>query len=259
MHPADERLRLVSWRDLVVLNRWECLWEVALPLPWLALSLVAYGAGWWPLGMLGSFFFFLTGLRLSHNSQHHALGIGKRGHDLVLGVLSGLMLASMHAVRVTHLQHHKRCLQDDDVEAGHVHLPWWRAILYGPLFLVRMHISAWRLGSAHSRRWIAGELVIVVLVLLATPWCETLQWHALAMMSGECLTAFFAVWIVHHGCDADHHIARTQRGWYKNLVSYSMLYHLEHHLFPAVPTCHLKQLSKRLDQVAPEVREMQVM
>jgi fatty acid desaturase len=28
---------------------------------------------------------------------------------------------------------------------------------------------------------------------------------------------------------------------------------VEHHLFPAVPTCHLPELSKRLDEVAPEL------
>ncbi len=72
------------------------------------------------------------------------------------------------------------------------------------------------------------------------------------------MTGFFAVWIVHRGCDPYHQIARTQRGWLKNVVSYSMFYHLEHHLFPAVPTCHLPRLAERLDRVAPEYRRAQV-
>jgi beta-carotene hydroxylase len=37
-----------------------------------------------------------------------------------------------------------------------------------------------------------------------------------------------------------------------------MFYHLEHHLWPAVPTCHLPRLAERLDAVAPGVRERQV-
>lgn len=65
--------------------------------------------------------------------------------------------------------------------------------------------------------------------------------------------------IVHRGCAHEHNIARTRRGWLKNIVSYSMFYHLEHHLFPAVPTCHLPHLARRLDEVAPEYREKQVM
>jgi len=259
MHRTDGRLQLVYWRDLVALRWWECLWELSLPLPWLVLSLVGYATECWPLGVICSFFFFLTGLRLSHNAQHHALGIGRRGHDLVLAILSILMLASMHAVRVTHLQHHKHCLDDEDVEAGHVHLPWWQAILYGPIFIFRLHTSAWRLGSTSSRRWILGELVCITFVMVSAVFQETLRWHLLAMLVGECMTAFFAVWIVHHGCDADSQIARTQRGWLKNIVSYSMFYHLEHHLFPAVPTCHLDRLSERLDEQCPEARELQVL
>jgi len=60
------------------------------------------------------------------------------------------------------------------------------------------------------------------------------------------------------GCDARGQIARTQRGWLKNVVSYRMFYHLEHHLFPAVPTCHLTALADRLARAAPELREMAV-
>ena len=84
-----------------------------------------------------------------------------------------------------------------------------------------------------------------------------LRWHAAAMIVGECFTGFFAVWIVHRGCD-EHSIARTQRGWLKNVVSYSMFYHLEHHLFPAVPTCKLSHLAARIEAVAPELRRREV-
>jgi beta-carotene hydroxylase len=37
-----------------------------------------------------------------------------------------------------------------------------------------------------------------------------------------------------------------------------MFYHLEHHLFPAVPTCNLGKLAKRLDAAAPEWSQRQV-
>jgi len=53
-------------------------------------------------------------------------------------------------------------------------------------------------------------------------------------------------------------IARTQRGWLKNVMSYDMFHHVEHHLFPAVPTCHLPELSNRLDRVAPEYKDLMV-
>jgi fatty acid desaturase len=37
-----------------------------------------------------------------------------------------------------------------------------------------------------------------------------------------------------------------------------MFFHVEHHLFPAVPTCHLPQLARRLDEAAPEFTRLRV-
>ena len=76
---------------------------------------------------------------------------------------------------------------------------------------------------------------------------------------GESLTGFFAVWTVHHGCDPHGLHSRTQRGRWMTWISYSMFFHAEHHLFPAVPTCHLARLAERLDAAAPEVRWPHVM
>lgn len=258
---SDPRLRLVAWKDLVQLSRWEQVWELTLSVPWLVGSLVAYGCGMVWLGAIASFFFFLTGLRQSHNAQHSCLGIGRRAHDVMLFVLSVLMLASMHAVKVTHLHHHRHCLDDEDIEAAHTKLSWWRVLVTGPLILVRLHESAWKMASRRDRRWIALELVTIALIAIVAMqrWMiDAIRWHVLAMFAGELLTGFFAVWTVHHGCDAEGQIARTQRGWMKTIISYSMFFHLEHHLFPAVPTCKLDVLATRLDRVCPEASAMRV-
>jgi fatty acid desaturase len=261
-HPRpDPRLASIPWRDLVPLSRAERLWELSLSLPWLAASLAAYHFHEPLLGAPLTFFFFLTGLRQSHNAQHYCLGLSRRAHDLVLFTLSLLMLTSMHAVQVTHLHHHRHCLDEHDIEASHARHPWWRVLLTGPLFPIKIHTSAWRLGAPAKRRWIAAELIgaaALIALALAIPAAHALRWHLAAVAAGECMTGFFAVWIVHRGCDHDRQIARTQRGLLKNLLSYSMFYHLEHHLFPAIPTCHLPRLAQRLDTAAPEYRKMQV-
>ena len=53
------------------------------------------------------------------------------------------------------------------------------------------------------RRWIMGELaanaVWLAALTVVLP-CGALSYHLLAMAIGQCLTAFFAVWTVHHGC-----------------------------------------------------------
>ncbi len=251
---------LVPWRDLVRLTWREKACELTISLPWLLGSWLCYQRGWWPVGLVCAFFFFLTGLRQSHNAQHYAMGLPRRAQDIVLAALSTLMVGSMHAVQVTHLHHHRHCLDEHDIEAGHANQRWWRVLLTGPFFPLRLHLAALRMASPVKRAWILAELALMAAAIVAAcllP-CDFWRWHVAAMVAGECFTGFFAVWSVHHGCD-EHTIARTQRGWLKNFVSYSMFYHLEHHLFPAVPTGHLPELARRLDAATPGVPKQMVL
>jgi fatty acid desaturase len=203
---------------------------------------------------------FLTGLRQSHGAQHYILGIGKPFQDAVLFMLSIFMLGSMHAVQVSHLHHHRHCLENDDAEGSTARLSWWRALLVGPLFLFRLHRKAWRLGPPLKRRWIMAEVAGVAAVLLIAAFVPSfaLRGHVAAMLVGESMTGFFAVWTVHHGCEPDGLYARTQRGRWINWVCYSMFFHAEHHLFPLVPTCHLSRLARRLDAAMPGLHWKQV-
>lgn len=271
IHPTGERRRAadpVPWRDLVRLSPAEKLHELTICLPWLAGSLACYAAGWVVPGLLASFMFFLTGLRQSHNAQHGNIGIGRRGHDAVMAALSVLMLTSMHAVQVTHLHHHRHCLGEDDVEAATARMPWWKAVLVGPVHIVRLHAAAWRLGKPRHRRWIAAELAAVAAVVLsvlvlpeALPGAlpadgvivQALRWHVVAMLVGECFTGFFAVWTVHHGCVDDQPAGRTLRRPWLNRLTYHMFLHAEHHLYPAVPTGHLTELGRRIDAAGQDI------
>ena len=262
----DERLRDVEWRDLLPLSRGEVVYETLITTPWLAGSVTA-----WHLAATGhrafvlaalvsAFFFFLTGLRQVHNAYHYALGLGRRSTDLTMFVLSLAMMSAMHAIQTTHLNHHRHCLADDDVEGRAATQSWWKAVLGGPAFAVHLHRSGWRLASAGTRRWIMAETIAIALMSAAA---ITIDWiplraHVLTMIAAQCFTAFFAVWTVHHDCQPIDRLARTQRGWLKNVVSYDMFHHVEHHLFPAVPTCHLPELSTRLDRVAPEYKDLLV-
>lgn len=153
----DPRVRGVEWRDLVALSRWEVVRELCLPVPWFGASLLLAGLAWsWPvlfLPALGcSFVFFLTGLRVVHNAHHYALGLRRWTTEWVMFVMSVLMLGSMHAVQRNHLQHHKHCMDDEDLEGYSARLSAWRAWLYGPVFLVRLHVRGFRLGRRRHRR-----------------------------------------------------------------------------------------------------------
>ena len=257
---VNSEWRDVEWRDLLELTWFQKCWELMLPLPWLAGSLCFYERADWICGAFCSFYFFLTGLRQSHGAQHYSLGVNRPVQDGILFLLSLLMLGSMHAVQVSHLHHHRHCLDDDDTEGSTARLSWWQALLVGPLFLLRLHGTAWRLGSIGKRKWILAELIGIIAVVLAAIFVPSLalRCHVAAMLVGESMTGFFAVWTVHHDCDAHGLFARTQRGRWVNWLFYSMFFHVEHHLFPLVPTCHLSCLAKRLDAAAPEIPWAQV-
>ncbi|MEO0475449.1 MAG: fatty acid desaturase [Planctomycetota bacterium] len=254
----DQALSGVAWRDLLPMTRLEIAHEVVIVLPWLVGSITLYHAGLIPLAMVGSFFVFLTGLRLSHGCQHYQLPVSRHWQDKVLFVLSAVMLTSMHAVQATHLNHHRHCLDEHDFEGRIARRPFWLALLTGPMFPIRLHVEALKLARPSKRRWIIGELLVVACIVAMLPILPgALKWHVLAMLVGECFVGFFAVWTVHHGCD-DAVPYRTLRSRLLNRVFYNMFLHTEHHLFPAVPTCHLHRLAERIDEACDAYRRVLV-
>jgi len=257
----DPRVRSVEWKDLLALSRWEVVKELLLCLPWLSVSLVLayYHLYLFALGF--SFILFLVGLRVVHNAYHYALGITRPPTEWVMFAISVMMLSSMHALQQTHLHHHKTCMDDEDAEAASARMKGWQAILFGPYFYYLIHKKGIELANPRQKRWIAAEFVVTITWASAAVFVlniPLLKYHVIAMLVGQCLTAFFAVWTVHHDCDRSHFIARTLRNPIKSFIAFDMFYHLEHHLFPKVPTCHLNRLSKRLDAAAPELKEKQV-
>jgi fatty acid desaturase len=242
----------VEWRDLLKLNKWEILDELCLSLPWLIISWIMANYHLYIFALLFSFMFFLTGLRQVHNAYHYALGIAKKHTEWFMFLMSVLMLGSMHAIQINHLRHHRYCMQEDDIEAMSAKLTWWRAILLGPYFPYLLHKKALEVGTQKQRNWILFELCFTtawILVVFLFLDISFLRYHVFAMLAGQCLTAFFAVWTVHHDCEPDDVFARTIRGKLTAILTYNMFFHIEHHLFPAVPTRKLDLLAKRLDMV----------
>lgn len=257
----DTRVRAVEWKDLLELSTWEIIKELLLVTPWLAVSLVLAYQGWYVPALAFSFIFFLCGLRVVHNAYHYAMGIPRWATEWVMFTLSVLMLSAMHALQQTHLDHHKHCLDDEDIEAASARMKGWQAIVFGPMFYYKIQKRGLELGNPRQLRWIYAEFVVMAvwvtlaLFVLDVP---VLKYHVTAMLVGQCLTAFFAVWTVHHDCDRSHFIARTLRNPIKSFIAFDMFFHLEHHLYPKVPTCHLSRLSRRLDAAAPELQQKQV-
>jgi fatty acid desaturase len=249
-------LKQVKWKDLTRLNRREILIENTITLPWLSSSLLLAYLHLYVFALPCSIMFFLTALRQVHNGFHNSLGIGKKATWLSLYLNSLLMMTSIHAVKFSHLRHHKYCLGEQDHEGKCAKMPWHQAILYGPVHIFSIHKAAITLGTKKYKRDVIIEIVSVCIFMITVVAAniQFLIYHCVVMMAGEMFSAFFAVWTVHHDLD-EHVIARTQRSRWKNFVTYNMFYHLEHHLFPAVPTIKLPELAKRIDDAMPDLEK----
>lgn len=251
----------VEWRDLVVLTRREILVELTLPLPWLLAAIVAGHAGQVGWLVFATLVMFMMGLRITHNAFHRNLGLSRSAGDLVMFALSVLLGGAMHAIEYTHLRHHRHCLADDDTEGHIAHLEFFSAVVHSPIYPLQIHWVAMRKGSRRQKRWIAIELAAAILLHTAI-WLgdsSMLKWMALSLYFANASAPLIGIWAVHRGCESGRFKARTSRSNLLNALTVSLFNHLEHHLYPAVPTCHLPALAKRLDacwsdrEVPPEI------
>lgn len=253
----NEQTKNVVWNDLLSLSRYEVFYELTLSLPWLLASLFFATKQNYFLALACSFMFFLTGLRQVHNAFHDAVGISKKLTQWLMFGLSMVMLGSMHAVKINHLRHHRYCMQAEDIEATSARMSWWQAILFGPIFPFLLHRKALQVANKEQQKWIYAELTVNVLILSWVFLLQSEMWlkyHFATMLIAQCLTAFFAVWTVHHDCDEQQTMGRTIHGHIKAKLTYNMFFHTEHHLFPRVPTCKLHIVAQRLNHHAPELR-----
>jgi len=250
----------IAWQDLRRLAPWERATEILLPVLLVALELTALVDGQAWLALAASAYFYLAGLRVVHDVFHKNLGLPRWGNTAVLSVLSALMLCSLHAVRSTHLRHHQAPLGPEDVEGHTARGSAWEAIFAGVLFPLRLHSAAWRGGDRTLRSWIVIELGVVAILLAVASQAPhgLLASHVLLMAVAQSLTGFFAVWTVHHDTVPPMQPGRTVRSRLKSALALDMFFHLEHHLYPRVPTRRLPELARRLDTVRPELNRDRV-
>lgn len=250
----------VRWKDLVDYRRFETVRELCLPLPWLLAVVVcgqqAMGAvgsaywGWFAALGIAVMYVFMLGLRVAHNAFHGTLGLTRSGDHWVIFVISVLLLGSSHAINYTHMYHHKHCMQDGDVEGELANLPFWHALVKSPIYPIYIHIVALRDAPVTQKRWIQAELIISLLVqCLLLVWFESSisMLYVALMLMANLVAPMIGIWAVHRHCEDSPVDARSCRSRVINALTCGMFYHAEHHLFPAVPTCHLAELAERID------------
>lgn len=253
----QEMLKQVEWKDLQKLSIREMLIENNLTIPFALTSWIfAYYEYYW-LALPFSAFFFLTALRQVHNGFHNCLGTNRFLTWLSLYLNSILMMASIHAIKYNHIRHHKYCLEEQDYEGKAARMAWWQAILYGPIHMFLVHKITFQEANRDYVKNMILELISISVFAFVVFYFQIhfLIYHIIVMVLGEFLMAFFAVWTVHHDTEDHPTFARTQRKGWKNWLTFNMFYHLEHHLFPAVPTIKLPELASRIDKVLPDLEK----
>src|SRR6185295_5163780 len=176
-------LSQVQWKDLLKLSAKERFIENTITIPWLMASWILAYFHFYFYALPCSFLFFLTALRQVHNGFHHSLGISKKATWVSIYLNSVLMLSSMHAVKFTHLRHHKYCMGEKDFEGKCAKMRWYQAIMYGPGHVLTIHTAAMTLVNKNYKIDVLKELFSIIIFISAVvllKW-NFLVYHCMAM------------------------------------------------------------------------------
>ncbi|MFI0408552.1 fatty acid desaturase family protein [Actinomadura sp. 3N508] len=240
--------------DLLVTTRPRRALTLSLPYAGIALFVAAWLAGWWWTTPLIAFGIFVAVVTATHDVVHRSLGLGRRATESALFLLGAVLLESGHAYRTTHLQHHRTFPSDDDPEGYPADLSALGAILYGPVFLARLWWWAYGRSRAGQRLWLLAEAALPFAAVAAgVAWSRGLLAYAVMMIVGSWVYPLLTVHLPHrHYGDTPLTQTRTLRGRVVPALFLELTYHLEHHLYPQVPSHHLARLARRLDPVLDE-------
>lgn len=245
--------------DLTVTSARQRVVALARPYLGVAVFAVAVWQRWWWLTPLIMFGIFVAVVTVTHDVVHRCLGLSRRQTELALFALGLVLLESGHAYRITHLQHHRLFPSDDDPEGYPANLSFLGAICYGPVFLVRLWWWAFQRsrGDRRQRAWLLVEASAPFAALAAGAllWTVTpgVLGYAVMAIVGSWVYPLLTVYLPHHDyADTPLTQTRTLRGRVIPAIFLELTYHLEHHLYPRVPSHRLSELARRLDPYLAE-------
>jgi beta-carotene hydroxylase len=238
--------------DLLATTPWQRRWTLARPWVGVAAFVAVAWLGWWWVAPVVVFGIFVAVVTATHDVVHRALGLTERRTDVWLFLLGLALLESGHAYQMTHRQHHRLFPSPEDPEGYPANLGLLGAVLYGPVFLVRLWCWSFRRADRRSRCWLVAEASTPVLAVGGgiAVWSSTpyLLFYAGMAIVGSWVYPLLTVYLPHHDYGDDPLTqTRTLRGRVIPAIFLELTYHLEHHLYPRVPSHHLPELARRLE------------
>lgn len=236
--------------DLLVTTRRQRVMAFSRPCAGLLLFAAVTWAGWWWISPLIVFGVFVAVVTVTHDVVHRAIGLSATAADWALFAMGLILLESGHAYRATHRQHHRMFPDPSDPEGYPAELSMIGAICYGPIFLIRLWCWAYSRGT--DRGWLvaeaAGPFAALAASVLAWPYAPGVLLYTLMVIVGSWVYPLLTVYLPHHDYGATPLTqTRTLRGKLIPAIFLELTYHLEHHLYPQVPSHHLPELARRLE------------
>lgn len=227
---------------------------ITLLTPFACVALYATFASFrlWPFAVLSLVYLsFVTYGSISHDLVHRTLGLPRRWNDVFLTLVELLAFRSGHAYRLAHLHHHARFPHDDDIEGAAARMSLLRTLAEGVVFQPRIMIWALaRHGRTHPIVPIEVVLTVALLALCFAVIPVTPVWavYAALMVMGSWVIPLITSYLPHNPAGRTT-LTQTRlfRGRVASVVALEHLYHLEHHLYPAVPHHNWPELARRLD------------
>jgi beta-carotene hydroxylase len=256
--PTDRDIRLPSLDELGtdLLRTTPRQRRVTLVRP--LIGLVIYGIaatlGLWWLTPLIAFLIFVAIVTVTHDVVHNTLGLSHRQTEWALFLMGLILLESGHAYRTTHHQHHAAFPNDDDPEGYPAKMRLVGAIFYGPVFLWRLWWWAFQRNRDRpaQRRWLLIEIAVpfIAVIIGLGLWYATpaILIYVVMAIVGSWVYPLLTVYLPHRDYgDTPLTQTHTLRGRIIPALFLELTYHLEHHLYPQVPSHNLAELARRLD------------
>ncbi len=252
--PAPDRLPTLAelGRDLLYVSPFRRILTISLPFIIMFGYIIFAVLGLWLLALLSVMTLcFVTYGSSSHDLVHQTLGLHKRWNYFWLSLIELLSFRSGTAYRLSHIHHHQHLLEESDIEGAAAHLTLPRTVLSGPTLQFRLWL--WSLSKFPQHRWaLLAEGLGIGMLLSAAAFSVQWTWvpliYAALVVAGSWIFPLITVYIPHLA-DGKTPLTQTRlfRGWWFRLIAMDHLYHLEHHLYPAVPHHHWRSLAVRLD------------